>query len=270
MKRIENSAVEPHLGGEWTARARAVLDRIEKTQMETIAQVARLCAEAIAAGGLVHLFGTGHSRIPLEEMFPRYGSFPGFHPMAELSMTFHTQVVGANGQRQAMFIEGVEGLAEEILANFHFGPADVLVVFSAGGRTAVPIEMAQGARRRGIPVVAVTSVEGSLALPPTRPDGRLLDHADLVIDLCVPVGDAMVEIAGLDTPVGPGSSLANVAIVNEIKTQTAGLLVASGQMPPVISSSALVGSAGAANLFDAAYGDHARRLARALTGDAQT
>ena len=81
------------------------------------------CADAIGSDGLVHLFGTGHSRIPVEEMFPRYGSFPGFNPIVELSMTFHTQVVGANGQRQAMYIERQPGLAEVILSNFRFGPA---------------------------------------------------------------------------------------------------------------------------------------------------
>ena len=54
-------------------------------------------------------------------MFPRYGSYPGFNPIVELSMTFHTQVVGANGQRQAMFIERTPGLAEVILSNFRSG-----------------------------------------------------------------------------------------------------------------------------------------------------
>ena len=83
--------------------------------------------------GLVHLFGTGHSRIPVEEMFPRYGSYPGFNPIVELSMTYHTEVVGANGQRQAMFIERVEGLAGQILANFEIAATDVMVVFSASG-----------------------------------------------------------------------------------------------------------------------------------------
>ena len=91
--------------------ARALLDRLE-AQADAIEQASRICADAIAAGGLVHVFGTGHSRIPVEELFPRYGSYPGFNPIVELSMTFHTQVVGANGQRQAMFIERVEGLAE--------------------------------------------------------------------------------------------------------------------------------------------------------------
>src|SRR5882757_167384 len=125
--------------------ARALLDRVE-AQAGMITRVAAACADAIAADGLVHLFGTGHSRIPVEEMFPRYGSYPGFNPIIELSMTFHTQVVGANGQRQAMFIERVPGLAETILSNFEFRATDVMIVFSASGLSAVPIEMATGAR----------------------------------------------------------------------------------------------------------------------------
>ena len=95
--------------GRWLTEARTVLERIEQSQMGAISAAAERCAEAISSGGLVHLFGTGHSRMALEEMFPRYGSYPGFHPIAELSMTFHTQVVGSNGQRQAMFIERTEG-----------------------------------------------------------------------------------------------------------------------------------------------------------------
>src|SRR2546423_1025865 len=147
------------------ACARELLDRLE-AQTEALDAASRLCADAISAGGLVHAFGTGHSRMPVEELFPRYGSYPGFNPLVELSMTFHTQVVGANGQRQAMFIERIPGLAAQILANFELGPPDVLMVFSASGRSAVPIEMAIGARERGLKVVAVTSVEQSRSRPP--------------------------------------------------------------------------------------------------------
>ena len=255
------------VAGGWLSEARKVLERIEASQMPAIAEAATLCARAIGDGGLVHLFGTGHSRIPLEEMFPRYGSYPGFHPIAELSMTFHTQVVGANGQRQAMFIERTEGLAEVILANFQFAPSDVMIVFSASGRTAVPIEMAMGARARGLPVVAVTSIAESMAGAPDHPTGtRLLDHADIVIDLCTPPGDALVLLDGLDTPIGPGSTVANAAIVNEIKVQTAAILLERGALPPVITSSAVVGSARSAELFEAAYREHARRAGRALAG----
>src|SRR2546421_12100370 len=131
-----------HAGASWIDAGIELLEKIKRTQSAAIEQASQICAEAIGGGHLVHLFGTGHSRIPVEEMFPRYGSYPGFHPIVELSMTYHTQVVGANGQRQAMFIERMEGLAEKILANFTLDPADGMMVFSASGLTAVPIEVA--------------------------------------------------------------------------------------------------------------------------------
>ncbi|MEA2545582.1 MAG: hypothetical protein QOI09_855 [Chloroflexota bacterium] len=249
----------------WMTAAVALLNRVAETQADAIETASQWSAEAIAADGLVHLFGTGHSRIPVEEMFPRYGSYPGFNPIVELSMTFHTQVVGANGQRQAMFIERMPGLADVILSNFSFGPMDVMVVFSAGGTTAVPVEMARGARRRGIRVIAVTSVEQSMSSAVDPAVGsRLLDEVDLVIDLCTPHADAMISIAGLDTPVGPGSTIAAVAIVNSIKVRTAQLLTEQGAMPPVLSRASVVGAERSRELFDDAYREHARRVARAI------
>jgi uncharacterized phosphosugar-binding protein len=247
--------------------AMALLTRLRETQAAAVGVAARLCADAIGAGRLVHCFGSGHSRIPVEELFPRYGSYPGFNPIVELSMTFHTQVVGTNGQRQAMFIERVEGLAEAILSNFELRPPDVMMVFSVGGLSAVPIEMAQGARRRGLPVIAVTSVEHSAGATPGHSSGRrLLEEADVVIDLCTPPGDALVTVDGLESPVGPGSTVAAVAIANELKARVAALLVERDAMPPVLTSSALVGAERSGELFDAAYADHARRVARALRG----
>jgi uncharacterized phosphosugar-binding protein len=246
------------------AAAHTLLDRLEQ-QSDAIDVAARICADAIGAGGLVHAFGTGHSRIPVEELFPRYGSYPGFNPLVELSLTFHTQVVGSNGQRQAMFLERVEGLAEAILANFDLAPPDALLVFSHGGNTAAPIEMAQGGRRRGLPVIAVTSVAHTQASEPAHSSGtRLLDHADVVLDLATPPGDALVEIDGIDTPVAPGSSLTGVALANELKARTAALLAERGALPPVLTSPVLVGRERSRELFDEAYAEHARRLARVL------
>jgi len=243
-----------------------VIARVADTQADGIEQASRWCADAIAADGLVHLFGTGHSRIPVEEMFPRYGSYPGVNPMIELSMTFHTQVVGSNGQRQAMFIERTSGLAEVILSNFTFGPSDVMMIFSAGGSSAVPVEMATGAKARGLRVIAVTSVEQSRsgeADPTAR--GRLLDEADLVIDLGTPHADALCTIDGLDTPVGPGSTIAAVAIVNCIKVRTAQLLAERGALPPVLTRASVIGADRSRASFDDAYREHARRIARVLT-----
>lgn len=257
--------------GEWIAHGQEILQKIVEREGESISQAAQWCADSIAADGVVHLFGTGHSRIAIEEMFPRYGSFPGFNPIGELSMTFHTEVVGANGQRQAMFIERVEGLAEQILNNFQFAPQDLMIVFSAGGQTAVPIEMARGARARGIKVIAVTSVASQKHQPtPHSSRTSLYENADLVIDLNTPIGDALITIEGLKTPVGPGSSLSVVAIVNEIKVQTARHLLSRGIEPLVLTSSSIVGKEENKRLFEAAYAEHARRISSRLAGAPST
>ncbi len=263
----EAGSAQNTFAGTWTLMAQNLLSKLSNEQGANITKVALWAAESIAADGVVHLFGTGHSRIPIEEMFPRYGSFPGFNPMAELSMTFHTQVVGSNGQRQAMFIERVEGFAEQILKNWNFKPQDILIIFSVGGQTAVPIEMAMGARARGIKVIAVTSIaQNKFGVPPHSTGTTLSDNADLVIDLMVPVGDALVSIPGLETPVGPGSTITAIAIVNEIKVQVADYLIKHGITPQVLTSSAVVGKEESKRLFDAAYAEHARRVSTRLTG----
>jgi uncharacterized phosphosugar-binding protein len=266
VRDVEVGSAAPTLA--WIDAAGDLLRVIGATQGAAIEQASAWCADAIASDGLVHLFGTGHSRMPVEEMFPRYGSYPGFHPMVELSMTFHTQVVGANGQRQAMFIERIPGLADVILSNFAFGPKDVMIVFSASGLSAVPVEMARGARRRGLKVIAVTSVQQSMSDEPSPIVGsRLLDEADLVLDLCTPHADALIAIDGLDTPVGPGSTVAAVAIVNSIKVRTAQLLVERGAMPPVMTRASVVGAERSRDLFERAYQEHARRIAHAIVGE---
>jgi len=251
---------------DWIEAGIALLEKIRDSQSTAIERASEICAEAIGAGGFVHLFGTGHSRIPVEEMFPRYGSYPGFHPIVELSMTFHTQVVGANGQRQAMFIERVPGLADVILSNFHFEPKDAVMVFSASGLGAVVVEFARGARQRGLPVIAVTSIAQSKAGELEEEVGsRLMDEADIVIDLCTPAGDALCRLEGLaETPIGPGSTLAAIAVADAIKVRTAELLLAGGKLPPVITSVAEVGRKRSDELFEAAYREHARRAAHSL------
>src|SRR4051812_47969991 len=132
-------------------------------QAGMISKAADWFAETILAGRMVHVFGSGHSRIMVEEMWPRYGSFPGFNPIVELSLTFHNLVVGANGQRQAMFLENVSGLAERILRNFALAAEDSALVISSSGCNRVPIEMAEGFRKVGMKVVALISRQHSQA-----------------------------------------------------------------------------------------------------------
>jgi uncharacterized phosphosugar-binding protein len=114
----------------------------------------------------------------------------------------------------------------------------------------------------------VTSIQQATSDGPSgAPDGRLLDEADIVIDLCTPHADALIAIEDLETPVGPGSTIAAVAIVNCIKVRTAQLLVERGAMPPVITRASVVGAERSRALFDAAYREHARRIARSIAGE---
>src|SRR5688500_15217510 len=142
---------------QYLQKSRGLVDAVEQ-QLPAIRQAADWFAQSIDAGRMVHVFASGHSRIMVEEMWPRYGSFPGFNPIVELSLTFHNLVVGANGQRQAMFLENVSGLAERILRNFALAKEDAALIISSSGCNVVPIEMAELFRARGIRVVSIVSL----------------------------------------------------------------------------------------------------------------
>lgn len=232
-------------------------------QEAAIQLAAKWFSETILAGRMVHVFGSGHSRIMVEEMWPRYGSFPGFNPIVELSLTFHNLVVGANGQRQAMFLENVSGLAPRILRNYKLSEQDSALIISSGGSNLVPLEMAECFQKAGVKVVALVTVDHSNESKSRREDGKkLMDFADLVLDTGAPVGDAMIEVPGLDTPVSPGSTVGGAVIVNSIKAELAGLLTKAGRPPRVLTAANRVGVERATELFESAYDEHAHRLAR--------
>jgi uncharacterized phosphosugar-binding protein len=253
-------------GAEYLSKARGLIEAVEG-QLPAVGRAADWFAETILAGRMVHVFGSGHSRILVEEMWPRYGSFPGFNPIVELSLTFHNLVVGANGQRQAMFLENVSGLAERILRNFDLSETDSALVISSSGCNVVPIEMAELFQKRGVKVVSIVSRKHSEASESKRADGkRLQDFSDLVLDTGAPVGDAMVRVEGLETPVSPGSTVGGCLLVNAIKAEVALRLTRAGQPPKVLSGAAVVGKERAVELFEGAYDEHARRVAKMYEG----
>src|SRR3954468_9050865 len=152
------------------ARLRTLLDG----QRDALDRAAALCTDAIAADGLVHLFGVGHSRMMCEEMTPRQGCFVGWHTIVELGLTFHNLIVGPNGLRQSLHLEKTLGYAEQILRNFAFGPKDVLIIVSTSGIREVIIEMAEGAKRRGLSVIALVSKAHCEQSKLARPGGKKL------------------------------------------------------------------------------------------------
>src|SRR5512138_3898368 len=133
-----------------------LIERIRSTQMDHLQHAGTLMAGAIAAGGLVWLYGSGHSVIPVMDVFPRYGSFVGFYPLYDPRLMW-SNVIGPNGARELLWIERREGYIEQFLQSYPMGAADCLIVFSHGGMNAAPIEAALYARQRGTRVITVSS-----------------------------------------------------------------------------------------------------------------
>jgi len=245
---------------QYLSHCKSIIDTVE-SQTPEIQQAADWFAGTIAQGRMVHVFGSGHSRMMVEEMWPRYGSFPGFNPIVELSLTFHNLV--ANGQRQAMFLENVSGFAARILRNFDLSSADSALVISSSGTNLVPVEMAECFQRAGIKVVGLISRQHSEKSSSKREDGKKLsDFSDLVLDTGAPVGDSIVHIEGLETPVSPGSTIGGAAIVNCIKAEVADRLTRMGKPPKVLTAASVVGADKARELFESAYDEHAHRIAK--------
>ncbi len=249
-------------------QAANIIQRIQDTQIDALEQAAAICANSIGQEGLVHLFGSGHSRIPVEEMFPRHGSFPGFHPMVELSLTFHNPVVGSNGQRQAMYLEHVEGFGKIILRNFVFDNRDSFIIFSNSGVNEVVVEVALEAKKMGLPVICVVSKDHCEYSEAKHSSGKkLTDVADVVLDNGTPGGDAMVTIDGLEDPVGPGSTIGGAAIVNALKCLIADKLTKMGKPPIVLSSGFFIGGEESKKRFDVCYDDYRRRMRKVFGSD---
>jgi uncharacterized phosphosugar-binding protein len=252
----------PSPGQVYLDKSRELVDAVER-QLPTVRAVADVFSRTILAGRMVHVFASGHSRIMVEEMWPRYGSFTGFNPIVELSLTFHNLVVGANGQRQAMFLENVSGLAERILRNYALSSEDSALVISSSGCNIVPIEMAELFQSRGVKVAVLISKRHSEQSKSNRSDGKKLhDFGDFLLDTGAPAGDAMVKVGGLDTPVSPGSTVGGCMVINALKAEIADRLTRAGQPPKVLSGAAVVGAERAKELFESAYDEHARRLAK--------
>ena len=246
---------------DYLQKCETIIHRI-RSQKKELEQAAALFAKSILSGRVVHVFGSGHSRMMVEEMWPRYGSFPGFNPIVELSLTYHNNVVGANGQRQAMYLENVPGFAERILRNFSLSEKETAFIISSSGCNVVPIEMAELFQQKKIKVVALITKEHSEKSQSKRADGeKLSDFADIVLDSGAPPGDSMIYIDSLETPVSPGSTVGGVIIVNCIKAEVARLLTEAGKPPKVLTASVIVGEAKAKQLFESAYDEHSHRIA---------
>jgi uncharacterized phosphosugar-binding protein len=209
-------------------RITRILERIHTTQRSKLTEAGELFAASIAAGGRVYLFGSGHSVIPVMDIFPRYGSFVGFFPLYDPRLMW-SNVIGPNGARELLWLERREGYIEQFLQSYPFGTTDCLMVFSHGGLNAAPIEAALYARARGSKVVSVSSLENAAAANRSHSSGKALsDVADIAIDNCVAPEDAQVDI-GRREKVAAGSTMAAVFVAMALVAETGARLAAQGR-----------------------------------------
>ncbi len=208
-----------------------ILEKIRTTQMEAIQKAAQAMAKSISIGRAVHLFGSGHSVIPVLDIFPRYGSYPGFHPIMDPRLMWFN-ITGPGGARELLWLEREEGYVKNVLLSHKLDPRDTMLVFSHGGMNAAQIEMALEAKAKGLTVVAVTSIENRKINKPRHSSGKSLhDVADIVIDNCAPPEDALVHVEGLKGKVAGSSTLAAEAISMALVAETTGELAKLGKLP---------------------------------------
>jgi uncharacterized phosphosugar-binding protein len=221
----------------YATAAQAVLQRIVDTQMEQIERAAQIITQALANDGILYTFGTGHSHVIAEDVAYRAGGLAPVDAILEPSLTGHSKVW------QSEYMERVQGMADVILNYYGISSKDVLVVISNSGRNAAPIEMAAGARERGVPVIAITSLAHSKGTTSRHSSGKkLYQLANVVIDNCCPRGDCLLHVDGLAAPIGSGSGVTGLFIIHSVIVQTIQNLLDRGIDPPVFRSGNLDGS----------------------------
>ncbi|MBP1703817.1 MAG: hypothetical protein H6Q38_2924, partial [Chloroflexi bacterium] len=150
-----------------------LLEKIRTSQMEAIQKAAQAMAKSIAAKRAVHIFGSGHSVIPVLDIFPRYGSYPGWHPIMDPRLMWFN-ITGPGGARELLWLEREEGYVKNVLLSYNLDERDTFLVYSHGGMNAAPVEVALAAKEKGLTVVAVTSVANRKINQPTHSSGKSL------------------------------------------------------------------------------------------------
>jgi uncharacterized phosphosugar-binding protein len=221
---------------DYLSRIGKIISIIDETQKEKIEEAAEAFARSIEAGGRVYLFGSGHSVIPVLDVFPRYGSFVGFHPIYDPRLMWFN-VVGPGGARELLWLERQEGYVRIVLQSYQLQPRDSILIFSHGGLNAAPVEMAIEAKKEGLTVVSVCSLENyRQAIATHSSHKKLADVSDIAIDNCVPPEDALVSVEGVQEKFAAGSTVAAVSIAMALVAETGVRLVKSGIKPPTFVS----------------------------------
>ena len=207
---------------EYLEKITECLERIETEEQESLQKAAHLVAQTIKNGGLIFTFGCGHSHLPGLDAFYRAGGLANVSPMLDTDLMLH------NGAAKSSRMEKMTGIAPEIFRRYTPSSNDMIFIFSASGKNAVPIEMADVAKRNGIKSVGISSLEYA------ERGGRLHEHVDVAIDCKIPYGDACLSVG--ESRMGGISTYAACFILNSCLIEGARLALRDGVKPPVYIS----------------------------------
>ena len=241
------------------AEIRSTLDRIEADQAASVARAADLVADSLAAGGVLHVFGTGHSEALAMELSGRAG---GLIPTNKLALRDAVLLGGLPAEALAdPKAERDPRLAEQVWELAPIEPGDVVLIASQSGGNGSTVEMARIARAEGHTVIAVTSLEHSKAITSRHPSGkRLFELADVVIDNGAPLGDAVLAMPD-GGAVCAISSIANAAIAQALVAEVTARLIERGVQPPIYRSMNVEGGDVYNAAWEARYAGRIRRSA---------
>jgi uncharacterized phosphosugar-binding protein len=224
----------------YIGRLAALIEQASAANAEAFETASGRFADTLQAGGLIHLYGSGHSVLPCQEAFPRYGTYVGFNPLTDPRVMWHN-VLGAGGVRELLWLERTENYVEKFLDHQPLNEGDSIIIFGHSGRNSSGIETALYAKERGMFVVAITS-KNNLDKPATHSSGkRLADAADLVIDTCSPIEDAIVPVEGWSRPVSGSSTVLAMIMTHELIARTAQNLSKRGIELPTFASPTIAG-----------------------------
>lgn len=245
----------------YAARVRESQEAVFAQERPRLIQASRMLADSLAAEDepdrVIHAFGAGHSHMLVEEAFRRAGGLVPVHPILDPNLT-------SLGGGRSFSLEGLQGYADTLLVGEDLRPGEVLVVASNSGINVLPVEMALAARKAGLRVIAITSLEHGGRVDSRHPQGyKLCDLADVVIDTHAPPGDAAVEISALNGRtaeqwVAPLSTVAGATIWNALVAEVARLIAESGREPLCFHSQNMPGGAEANGTLTLRYQERNR------------
>ena len=223
-------------GAVYQDRLQTVLATALREEARNVRRAAEVVAATFSEGGVVYIFGSGHSHMFAEEAFYRAGGAVRVCPVLKPPYMLH------EGAVRSTHLEREPGHAADVLSGYRLEPErDCLLVASNSGANALPVEVASTARTRGLPVIAITSRAYAQAV--ARPGPRLHDVADVVIDNHCPPGDALVRLADDLPPTGPASTVVGLALLNSLVVEACAIQLARGERPEVFLSANMPGAA---------------------------